>query len=82
VLNRGRIVVEDGALAAPRGSGAFVPCALFAAAKPAGAPVPEFAYSAGQRTALGYGAHSRIARPGAGVVGQLPGKQILRARFW
>ena len=46
VLSRGRIVVEDGALAAPRGSGAFLPCALSAFARPAGAPVPEFAYTA------------------------------------
>jgi dihydropyrimidinase len=44
VLSRGRIVVEDGKLAAARGSGAFLPCALSEAAKPLGAPVPELAF--------------------------------------
>ena len=43
VLSRGRIVVEDGKLAAPRGSGRFLPCALSEAAKPLGVPVPELA---------------------------------------
>jgi len=43
VLSRGRIVVEDGKLAAPRGSGQFLPCALSEAAKPLGVPVPELA---------------------------------------
>ncbi len=52
VLSRGRIVVEDGALAAARGSGNFLPCALSAFAKPAGTPVPELAYTAQQGTAL------------------------------
>jgi len=52
VLSRGRIVVEDGKLSVPRGSGAFLPCALSDAAKPAGAPVPELAYIAQQGTAL------------------------------
>ena len=46
VLSRGRIVVEDGALAAERGSGAFLPCALSAYARPAGNPVPELAVTA------------------------------------
>src|SRR5467141_5010003 len=46
VLSRGRIVVDDGKLLAARGSGAFQPCALSDAAKPAGAPVPELAYTA------------------------------------
>src|SRR5271168_2853727 len=52
VLSRGRIVVEDGALAAPRGSGAFLPCALAAAAKPAGTPTPELAFAAESGSAL------------------------------
>jgi dihydropyrimidinase len=43
VLSRGRIVVEDGKLVAPRGSGQFLPCALSEAAKPLGVPVPELA---------------------------------------
>ena len=46
VLSRGRIVVDNGALAAPRGSGQFLPCALSTFAKPAGAPVPELALAA------------------------------------
>jgi dihydropyrimidinase len=46
VMSRGRIVVEDGNLAAPRGSGAFLPCALSDAAQPRGAPVPELAFVA------------------------------------
>jgi dihydropyrimidinase len=52
VLSRGRIVVDDGKLLAPRGSGAFLPCALSDAAKPAGAPVPELAYTAEHGAAL------------------------------
>ncbi len=52
VLSRGRIVVEDGKLAAARGSGAFLPCALSEAAKPLGAPVPELAFVAETGTAL------------------------------
>jgi dihydropyrimidinase len=52
VLSRGRIVVEDGTLAAQRGSGAFLPCALSTAAKPAGTPVPELAYAAAAGAAL------------------------------
>ena len=43
VLSRGRIVVENGKLAAQRGSGQFLPCALSAAAKPLGGVVPELA---------------------------------------
>jgi dihydropyrimidinase len=46
VISRGRVVVEDGRLAAARGSGAFLPCALSEAAKPLGAPVPELAFVA------------------------------------
>ena len=49
---RGRIVVEDGRLAAARGSGSFLPCAISEAAKPAGTPVPEFTFVAEQGTAL------------------------------
>ena len=41
VLSRGRIVVEDGALAAARGSGAFLPCALSSFAKPCRRPGPR-----------------------------------------
>jgi dihydropyrimidinase len=52
VLSRGRIVVDDGKLAAPRGSGAFLPCALSEAAKPLGVSVPELAYTAQQGTPL------------------------------
>ncbi len=43
VLSRGRIVVENGELAATRGSGQFLPCALSEAAKPLGMQVPELA---------------------------------------
>jgi len=52
VLSRGRIVVDDGKLVAGRGSGAFLPCALSEAAKPAGNPVPELAYTAEQGATL------------------------------
>ena len=52
VLSRGRIVVDNGKLAAPRGSGAFLPCALSDAARPRGAPVPELAFVAEGSTAL------------------------------
>jgi dihydropyrimidinase len=52
VLSRGRIVVDDGKLLAARGSGAFLPCALSEAAKPAGTPAPELAYAAEQGSAL------------------------------
>jgi dihydropyrimidinase len=46
VLSRGRIVVDNGKLAAQRGSGAFLPCALSDAARPRGAPIPELAFVA------------------------------------
>ncbi len=46
VLSRGRVVVADGTLAAERGSGAFLPCALSAFARPAGTPVPELSVAA------------------------------------
>jgi dihydropyrimidinase len=52
VLSRGRIVVADGTLAAPRGSGAFLPCALSDAAKPAGRAAPELAHLAEEGAAL------------------------------
>src|SRR5207253_5132970 len=44
VLSRGRIVVENGTLAAARGSGTFLPCALSEAARPLGIPSPELAF--------------------------------------
>jgi dihydropyrimidinase len=46
VISRGRVVVEDGALKAARGSGNFLPCALSDMAKPLGRPVPELAFAA------------------------------------
>src|SRR5690348_2411721 len=46
VLSRGRIVVDDGKLQAPRGSGMFLPCALSDAAKPLGRTTPELAFAA------------------------------------
>jgi len=52
VLSRGRVVVEDGKLAAARGSGAFLPCALSEAAQPVGVPVPELAFVAEHGAAL------------------------------
>ncbi len=41
VINRGRIVVEGGALHVERGSGAFLPCDKPEAARPLGRMVPE-----------------------------------------
>jgi dihydropyrimidinase len=52
VLSRGRVVVEGGQLAAARGSGVFLACALPEAAKPAGEPVPELAFVTEQGAAL------------------------------
>jgi dihydropyrimidinase len=46
VLSRGRVIVEDGALKAERGSGAFLRCALSDAAKPLGRTTPELAFAA------------------------------------
>ena len=46
VWSRGRVIVEDGALAAERGSGAFLPCALSDAARPLGRATPELAFAA------------------------------------
>jgi dihydropyrimidinase len=56
VLSRGRVIVEDGTLAAQRGSGQFLPCALSTFAKPAGTPVPELSYTAQHGAALVDGA--------------------------
>ena len=52
VLSRGRIVVEDGKLAAARGSGTFLPCALSEAARPLGMHVPELEFVAKTGAAL------------------------------
>ena len=52
VLSRGRIVIEDGRLVAPRGSGQFLPCALSEAAKPLGVPVAELTTVAETAAAL------------------------------
>jgi len=52
VLSRGRIVVDDGTLAAARGSGVFQPCALSEAAKPLERPTPELALAAAEGGAL------------------------------
>jgi dihydropyrimidinase len=52
VFSRGRVVVENGKLAATRGSGSFLPCALSDAAKPRGAQVPELASVAETGAAL------------------------------
>jgi len=41
VLSRGRVVVENGALHAERGSGEFLPCEKPEAAKPLGRRAPE-----------------------------------------
>jgi dihydropyrimidinase len=46
VISRGRTVVADGQLAAARGSGTFLPCALSDAAKPLGRTEPELAFAA------------------------------------
>jgi dihydropyrimidinase len=52
VLSRGRTVVADGELAAARGSGEFLPCALSEAAKPAGRTAPELAFAVAGGAAL------------------------------
>jgi dihydropyrimidinase len=46
VISRGRVVVEDAALKAERGSGNFLPCALSEMAKPLGRTAPELAFVA------------------------------------
>src|SRR5712691_1760134 len=46
VLSRGRIVIDDGKLAAERGSGTFLACALSDAARPLNRPTPELAFAA------------------------------------
>jgi dihydropyrimidinase len=48
VISRGRVVVENGSLAAQRGSGNFLPCALSDAAKPLDRTTPELAFTAAQ----------------------------------
>jgi dihydropyrimidinase len=52
VISRGRVVVEDGALKAERGSGNFLPCALSEMAKPLGRTAPELAFVAERGGAL------------------------------
>jgi dihydropyrimidinase len=52
VISRGRVVVEDGALTAERGSGNFLPCALSEMAKPLGRTAPELAFVAERGGAL------------------------------
>jgi dihydropyrimidinase len=52
VVSRGRIVVENGALQAARGSGAFLPCALSEMARPLARPEPELAFAAARGGAL------------------------------
>jgi dihydropyrimidinase len=52
VISRGRIVVDDGQLAAARGSGVFLPCALSEAARPLGTPTLELAFVAETGTTL------------------------------
>jgi dihydropyrimidinase len=42
VINRGRVVIEDGELRAERGSGSFLRCDKPATAEPAGQTIPEF----------------------------------------
>jgi dihydropyrimidinase len=46
VISRGRVVIDDGKLQAPRGSGAFLQCALSDAARPLNRPIPELAFAA------------------------------------
>jgi dihydropyrimidinase len=48
VLSRGRTVIDGEKLAAERGSGQFLPCALSAAARPLGRATPELAFAAQQ----------------------------------
>ncbi len=54
VINRGRVVVEDGALKAERGSGAFLPCDPPESARPLGRPAPELDPAANGGTDLGW----------------------------
>jgi dihydropyrimidinase len=48
VLSRGRVIVENGALAAERGSGTFLPCALSTYAKPTGGTTHDLGFEIGQ----------------------------------
>jgi dihydropyrimidinase len=52
VLIRGRVIVADGALKAPRGSGEFLPCGLPEPAQPLGRLSPELALLAERGTPL------------------------------
>jgi dihydropyrimidinase len=52
VISRGRVVVDDGKLAAERGSGNFLPCALSEMAKPLGRTSPELSFAAEHGGAL------------------------------
>ncbi|HEX3883227.1 MAG TPA: dihydropyrimidinase [Stellaceae bacterium] len=52
VLSRGRVVVENGKLAAERGSGNFLPCELSEMARPLARPEPEMAFAAEHGQAL------------------------------
>jgi dihydropyrimidinase len=52
VISRGRVIVDNGKLAAERGSGNFLPCELSEMAKPLARPEPEMAFVAAQGGAL------------------------------
>ncbi|HVC52077.1 MAG TPA: dihydropyrimidinase [Stellaceae bacterium] len=52
VISRGRVIIEDGALNAERGTGNFLPCALSDMAKPLARPEPEMAFAAARGVAL------------------------------
>jgi len=54
VINRGRVVVEDGALQVARGSGTFLPCDPPESAKPLGRPAPELDPARNGGTDLGW----------------------------
>ncbi len=54
VINRGRVVIEDGALQVERGSGAFLPCDPPDSAKPLGRPAPELDPARNGGTDLGW----------------------------
>jgi dihydropyrimidinase len=54
VINRGRVVVQDGELQVERGSGAFLPCDPPESAKPLGRPAPELDPARNGGTDLGW----------------------------
>lgn len=58
VLSRGRVIVDQGKLAAERGSGTFVPCALSDAASPLGRAAPEIERA--RKMAMGPGGVDRF----------------------